>query len=148
MSTKTPQTGPKPDQVAAAHRPVSRPRPPRVTGAAHVLAAAGYSLQGLRRLWRETALRHMGLVGALCLLLLAAIGASWVQMGIFAILFLALVATEALNTAIECIIDHLAPDWQEFARDAKDLGSLATMCMLLATGIFLVGTVLVQFELI
>ena len=53
-------------------------------------------------------------------------------------LVLLLVAFEALNTAIECIVDHLAPQWQEFARDAKDLGSLATMCMLITSGIFFV----------
>lgn len=59
------------------------------------------------------------------------------------ILLLALVAVEALNTAIECIVDHLAPDWQEYARDAKDLGSLATLCLLCANGIF-IGAVLIR----
>ena len=53
------------------------------------------------------------------------------------ILYFALFATEALNTAIECIVDHLAPHWEEFARDAKDLGSLATMCLLAANGVFI-----------
>ena len=40
-------------------------------------------------------------------------------------------ALEALNTALECIVDHLTQDWAEFARDAKDLGSLAVLCGLL-----------------
>ena len=53
----------------------------------------------------------------------------------------ALIAVEALNTAIECIVDHLASDWQEFARDAKDLGSLATMCMICANYAF-IGSVI------
>ena len=68
-------------------------------------------------------------------------GASYVEYGILLILFFCLVATEALNTAIECIADHLSPDWAEFARDAKDLGSLATMCLLCANGVF-IGTVI------
>ncbi len=72
-----------------------------------------------------------------CVALLFVAGASLVDYSILLILFLALVAVEALNTAIECIVDHLAPDWQEFARDAKDLGSLATLCMLAANGVFL-----------
>jgi diacylglycerol kinase (ATP) len=128
--------------------PVIRPRPPRVTGARHLVAATGYSLQGARRLWRETALRHMVLFVVVGLVLLAVAGASLSQFGIYAILFLALVAFEALNTAIECIVDYLAPEWQEFARDAKDLGSLATMCLLIANGLFLGGVLMLQFGII
>jgi len=32
-------------------------------------------------------------------------------------------AVEALNTAIECIVDHLAPQWAEFCPRRQDLGS-------------------------
>jgi len=59
-----------------------------------------------------------------------------------------LVAAEALNTAIECLVDHLAPDWQEFARDAKDLGSLATMCLLIANGLYLAWVLATTFGLL
>jgi len=114
-----------------------RPKPDRITGHHHFFAAATYSLGGIRRLWQETAFRHIVLVFALCLVLLFGIGATIAQVGVFLILFLLLVAVEALNTAVECIVDHLAPNWEEFARDAKDLGSLATMCLLFANGIYL-----------
>lgn len=124
--------------------PLVRPKPARITGTRHLFAAAGYSIGGIRRLWNEAAFRHIVLAFGLCLALLGGIGASWTQVSVFLILFLALVAAEALNTAIECIVDHLAPDWQEFARDAKDLGSLATMCMLFANGLFL-GTLTLQY---
>jgi len=125
-----------------------RPKPDRITGIRHVFAAAGYSLAGVRRLWQEAAFRHIVLVFLLCMGLLVAIGASWAQLSIFLILFLALVAVEALNTAIECIVDHLAPNWQEFARDAKDMGSLATMCMLVANGLYLGSVLLQHFEIL
>ena len=69
----------------------------------------------------------------------AAIGANFADYCILLILFFSLVAVEALNTAIECIVDHLAPNWEEFARDAKDLGSLATMCLLGANAVFIVS---------
>lgn len=52
-----------------------------------------------------------------------------------AILFLLLIATEALNTSIEVVVDHLSPDWSEFAKNAKDLGSFAVACLLLANGL-------------
>lgn len=113
-----------------------------MTGIAHVFAAAGYSIGGIRRLWQEAAFRQILLMLPVCLLLLAVCRVSFVEYAVFAVLFFCLVATEALNTAIECIVDHLAPNWEEFARDAKDLGSLATMCMLFAMGVFLVAILL------
>ena len=117
--------------------PTPRRKPARITGIAHVFAAAGYSVGGIRRLWQETAFRHIMLGLPACGLVLASAGASMADYCVMLVLFFALVATEALNTAIECIVDHLAPNWEEFARDAKDLGSLATMCMLGANGVFL-----------
>jgi diacylglycerol kinase (ATP) len=118
--------------------PSPRERPARITGIAHIFAAAGYSIGGIRRLWQETAFRHITLGLPICGIVLAFAGASLADYCIMLVLFFALVATEALNTAIECIVDHLAPNWEEFARDAKDLGSLATMCMLAANGVFIV----------
>ena len=123
-----------------------RPKPARITGIKHLFAAAGYSVAGVRRLWQETAFRHIVLGLFVCLALLFAIGASVMEFCILLILFCALVAVEALNTAIECIVDHLAPNWEEFARDAKDLGSLATMCLLVANGIYLCALLLRYFD--
>lgn len=114
-----------------------REKPARITGIAHIFAAAGYSIGGIRRLWQETAFRHITLGLPVCAVVLALAGADIADFCILLVLFFGLVATEALNTAIECIVDHLAPNWEEFARDAKDLGSLATMCMLGAIGVFM-----------
>lgn len=118
-----------------------RPKPKRITGLRHLFAAASYSIGGLKRLWQETAFRHITLVFVLCLILLIAIGASAMQIVGFLVLFFLLVAVEALNTAIECLVDHLAPNWEVFARDAKDLGSLATMCLLFANGVYLASLI-------
>lgn len=124
-----------------------RPRPARVTGVAHLFAATGYSVGGIRRLWQETAFRHIVTALPVCGVLLYAVGASFIDYCVLLILFSCLIAVEALNTAIECIVDHLAPQWEEFARDAKDLGSLATMCLLFANGVFLVAVVLRSYVL-
>ena len=55
---------------------------------------------------------------------------------------LLLIAVEALNTALEELVDHLSPGWSEFAKHAKDLGSLAVACtigaLLIYSGIALV----------
>ena len=129
--------------MTSAGPSTTRSKPPRVTGLAHLWAAAGYSLGGLRRLWQETAFRHILLALLLGFGLLAIAGAEMTEYAILLILFFSLIATEAFNTAVECIVDHLAPDWAAFARDAKDLGSLATMCLLCANGVFL-GAVLLR----
>ena len=122
--------------------PTPRPKPSRITGLAHVFAAAGYSISGIQRLWQETAFRYITLGLPICAGVLALCGDSLGDYAILFVLYFALVATEALNTAIECIVDHLAPNWEEFARDAKDLGSLATMCMLGANGVFMARVIL------
>ncbi|NEX46860.1 diacylglycerol kinase [Pseudotabrizicola algicola] len=105
--------------------------PPR-KGLWHMVDATRYSRDGLRRLLRETAARQEvagGLVAAAGLLWLGA--GLWQWLG-FVVLFCALLAVEALNTAIEVLADHVSPGWSEAAKQAKDLGSLAVGLMILA----------------
>jgi len=68
-----------------------------------------YSIGGLKRLWAETAFRHEVLVIVVVLAGLFLFGASLLQILIATILLLLLIATEALNTALECIVDHVSP---------------------------------------
>jgi diacylglycerol kinase (ATP) len=117
-------------------------KPPRKTGIAHFLAAAGYSLGGLRRLARESAFRQEVLFIAGLLVIFLVAGASPAEIAGLLALGLALVAVEALNTAIEVLVDHLSPGWSEWAKDAKDLGSLAVACTIGAIVLY-AGIVLV-----
>jgi diacylglycerol kinase (ATP) len=111
-------------------------KPPRKTGIAHFFAAAGYSAGGARRLWREAAFRQelLGLAGLLALFLI--VGASSGEVLGLLLLGLLVLAVEALNTALEELVDHISPGWSEFAKHAKDLGSFAVMCALVATGLY------------
>jgi diacylglycerol kinase (ATP) len=103
-------------------------KPPPKTGLAHLVAAAGYSAAGLRRLSRESAFRQeLALIAGL-MALCAVLGASGPELLGLLALGLLLVAVEALNTALEVIVDHLSPGWSAWAKDAKDLGSLAVAC--------------------
>jgi diacylglycerol kinase (ATP) len=107
-----------------------REKPRRKTGVSHFFAAAGYSAAGLRRLAQESAFRQEVLLIAGLLVLLLVLGASLPEvLGLLA-LGLVLIAVEALNTAIEVLVDHLSPGWTAFAKDAKDLGSLAVACVI------------------
>lgn len=116
--------------------------PPRRHGIAHLFAASRYSWQGLGRLWRETAFRHEALMGGGLAAVLLVAGASLTEWLAMAVLFLLLVALEALNTAIETIADHVSPGWSAAAGQAKDLGSLAVFCALVANALGLLAILL------
>ncbi|MDQ2065933.1 diacylglycerol kinase [Xinfangfangia sp. CPCC 101601] len=114
--------------------------PPRKSGFAHFLAAASYSVAGLKRLSRESAFRQEAGLGLLAVLVLAISGAPLLALCGMVALVLLLIATEALNTALEVLVDHLSPQWSQFAKDAKDLGSLAVACVaVVAIGYFVLA---------
>jgi diacylglycerol kinase (ATP) len=114
--------------------PSAKPLPSR--GLVHAVSAAAYSLAGLRRLLGEAAFRQELAFAAVLFSLFAALGAPLSSFGIQAILFLVLVAMEALNTAIEVLVDRISPGFAKFAGEAKDLGSLAVFCLVLANAGF------------
>lgn len=105
-------------------------KPPRKSGVAHFFAAAGYSLAGLKRLARESAFRQEVLLILGLVVVFVLSGATLVEIAGLIALGFVLVATEALNTALEVLVDHLSPGWSAWAKDAKDLGSLAVACVI------------------
>ncbi|EAS50956.1 putative Diacylglycerol kinase [Aurantimonas manganoxydans SI85-9A1] len=121
---------------------------PKKRGLDHVVAATGYSIGGLRVLWRQEAFRHELLVAFVVFLLHALTGVSALAILAQAICFTILFAAEAINTAIEHIVDHLSPEWSTFARETKDLGSAAVFVLLLANGGLAVGVWLRVLELL
>jgi len=123
--------------VKAADFSVNREIPVPRRGVMHAVSAAGYSLAGLRRLMQETAARLelAGTAGGGLLLL--ARGASAGQCLIFAALCCAVLAVEALNTALEVLTDRISPEWSVEAKHAKDLGSLAVALTLCVAGGYL-----------
>ncbi len=106
------------------------------TGIAHFFAAARYSLQGFLRLYEESAFRHELLAFAAGFVLFWLVGASFGEIVTYAVLMLLLFAVEALNTAIEELVDRVSPEISTVGRNAKDLGSFAVFCLILVNGIF------------
>ncbi|MBB3947940.1 diacylglycerol kinase (ATP) [Rhizobium skierniewicense] len=127
--------------------PPTEPVFQKETGFRHLFAAARYSAQGLARLWQEAAFRHEVLAFGGGLVLLSVIDAPLAHYMVFAGLTLVLFAVEALNTAIEEIVDRVSPEFSSAARHAKDLGSFAVFCMLLANGGFLLYSLVDTFFL-
>ena len=116
-------------------------KPSRKSGFAHFAAAASYSRAGLRRVMRESAFRQEVAGGALALIALIVLGASAGEIAGFVAIWLGLATVETLNTALEVVVDHLSPEWSEFARDAKDLGSLAVALMIGANTVYFLSVV-------
>jgi len=113
-------------------------RPDKALGISHMFAAARYSLGGVKRLWGETAFRHETLAFVILIVVFGLAGAPlWGYVGA-TLLYLLTASIEALNTAIEEITDHASPEYSTMARHAKDLGSFAVFCLLLANGIWAV----------
>ena len=118
-----------------------KPAVTKLTGIIHFFAAASYSLGGFKRLIKEAAFRQELLFAAVALILLLAVGATLVELMIAVVLFLIVFAIEALNTAIEEVIDRISPEISSVGKHAKDLGSFAVLCMLTACGIFMLFTI-------
>ena len=108
------------------------------TGIRHLAAAANYSTGGAMRLIQEAAARHEIIAYCTAMMVFALIGAYPVHYLVLTALFLVLLAVEALNTAVEEIVDHISRDYSSAARNAKDLGSFAVLCFLGVNAIFVV----------
>ncbi|MCM2292942.1 diacylglycerol kinase [Allorhizobium sp. BGMRC 0089] len=116
------------------------------TGFAHLYAATLYSFQGFKRLCQESAFRHELLLFLASLGLFAGMGVALPYYLGIVVLMLVLFATEALNTAIEEVIDRISPEFSVVARNAKDLGSFAVFCLLLANGAYVLWVVMTTLE--
>ena len=99
-------------------------------GPAHVLKAFGYSLAGARVLLREEAAR-------LEIILFVVAAALFFASGVHPLHYLALIGlfffilmVEAINTAIEYIVDRTSPEISEFGKHTKDVASFAVFCSL------------------
>jgi diacylglycerol kinase (ATP) len=108
----------------------------KATGLRRLIVSFRYSMQGLRRLWQEDAFRQEAIAFAAGLVLFAIVGAEALDYLGFFILMLVLFSVEALNTAIEELVDRISPEISTVGRHAKDLGSFAVFCLLCANGFF------------
>lgn len=102
----------------------------KTRGFAHVFAAFGHSMAGARVLLREEAVRLEALLFLVVAVLFAVAGAALWQWGLLLILTLWLLMVEALNTAIELIVDRTSPEISAYGKHTKDLGSFAVFCSL------------------
>lgn len=95
--------------------------------------ASRYSLDGLKFLLSSefaARLEVYGFFWVLCLLIFLKVPVYLLVSTI--VLFLVLLGFEALNTAVEVVIDRISPEISDTGKHAKDLGSFAVMALITA----------------
>ena len=119
-------------------------KPTARTGLSRIIAAGGYSWEGLTFAVRREAAFRQEL--ALYLILLAVLPFLPLP-GLYKLLLLALntlvLVVELLNSAIEKVVDLASPAYHPLAKQAKDLGSAAVLLSLLLA---LIGWLAALFE--
>ena len=112
-------------------------------GLAHLVAAGGYSMDGFKRALGESAFRHELIFFLGSIILFAVIGATLGEFVGLAIIFLLMLGVEALNTAIEELVDRVSPEVSRTGKHAKDLGSFAVFCTIVAAVIYIAYVVII-----
>ena len=106
-------------------------------GFSRLLHAGGYSWQGLKAGWGETAFRQEALAALVLLPLSFWLGGDWVEVALLSGSVVLVMVVELLNTGIESAIDRVGPEWHELSGRAKDMGSAAVLLsLLLCAGIW------------
>ena len=109
---------------------------------AKIVSASSYSLDGCKFLLQnEFAARVEIYAYFWMMVILLLLKAPPLSLAGLTILFFILLAVEALNTAIEVIIDRVSPEISQAGKRAKDLGSFAVFCIIMATSIFFAGAI-------
>ncbi len=107
------------------------------TGIKRLLHATGYSLQGLRAGWGETAFRQEAMASVVLIPAAFWVGRNWLEIAALIAVVVFVMVTELLNTGIETAIDRIGPEWHDLSKRAKDMGSAAVLLsVLLCVGVW------------
>jgi diacylglycerol kinase (ATP) len=115
------------------HDPEVNPQKSR-TGISRILHAGGYSIEGLKTGWGETAFRQEAIAAIFLVPTAFWLGRNWVETTLLAGTMLIVMIVELLNTGIETAIDRIGPEWHVLSKRAKDMGSAAVLLSLLLCG--------------
>ena len=113
----------------------------------HVVKASRFSVDGLAACFRrERAFRIECLIGVVHIALVAILPVGLFFAALLVSAWLALLAAEIVNSAIEEVVDMVSPHWSPGAKRAKDYGSaivlLASAALVATWGFAIVAMVL------
>lgn len=107
-------------------------------GPARLLAAARWSVQGLKAAWlHESSFRLEVCLAAVFLPAALWLGRTGLERAILLATVLLVLVVELLNSAIEAAVDRFGPEHHSLAGRAKDMGSAAvSVCLLIAVAVW------------
>lgn len=120
-----------------AARAVKQDRPVPVPRAVSRRASFGHAVGGLGVLWRQPNARIHWAAAALAVLLGAGLGIDRLEWMLIGVCITLVLGAEALNTALELVVDLASPQWHALARDAKDVAAAGVL--ICSIGALLVG---------
>lgn len=97
----------------------------------HFISAIGYSCCGLKDATNEIAFRQLAVFGVFHYILIFVLDIAFAFKLTLAVFWPILLASELINSAVEQIVDHISPSWNDFAKHAKDYCSAATGVLVL-----------------
>ena len=112
---------------------MTKPAPNPIT---RLIKATGYSLAGLRAAYQnEQAFRQEVWLCFILIPLAFYLTDVGVERALLIGVWLLVMITELMNSAIEAVVDRIGDEWHELAGRAKDIASAAVMVALLLAGI-------------
>lgn len=109
---------------------------PGKTGLSRIIAAGGYSMQGLKAAYRyEAAFRQECWLVAVLLPVALVWNVGVLAKALLIGSLLLILIVELLNSAVEAIVDRIGPEYHELSGRAKDVGSAAVLLTLLLAAI-------------
>jgi diacylglycerol kinase (ATP) len=106
----------------------------RRNGLSRIWHAMGYSIEGLKAGWAETAFRQELLAAMVLIPASFWVGRSWLETSVLIVVVVVVMITELLNTAVEKAIDRVGLERHELSKASKDFGSAAVMLSILLCG--------------
>jgi len=101
--------------------------PHRPHRAASRLASLGFAWRGLRIFLAQPNARIQCGAAVLVLVLGAWLGVSPLEWAALLLAIALVLGAEAMNTALEYVVDLAQPEWHPLARDAKDVAAAAVL---------------------
>src|SRR5471032_2074458 len=98
------------------------------TGLTRIIKAAGFSLKGLRAAWKnEAAFRQEAMAVLPFIILSFFLDVTSVERILLVGVLILVLIVELLNSAVECAIDRIGPEFHVLSGRAKDIGSAAVL---------------------
>ncbi|UNM96866.1 diacylglycerol kinase [Ignatzschineria rhizosphaerae] len=109
---------------------------PGKKGFARIIAATGYSWQGLKAAYRnEAAIRQELLAGIVVIPLAIYLAKTGVELALLVGSALLVFLMELINSAIEAIVDRIGAEYHPLSGQAKDIGSALVMVAMIIAAI-------------